>query len=149
MAMISGSFLSGAMTALSAMAVPVLLDTTTHPPQLFHQWVRMFHYGHLILPTLSVATSLLYGYIAASRKACKKPWRTAALAGIATVMMVPFTWVFMSPTNSLLFQLEAASRTMPDVATVEEARRLVVKWSWMHLARSVFPLAGAALNVGY
>ncbi|BCS19169.1 DUF1772 domain-containing protein [Aspergillus puulaauensis] len=168
-AVVSGSFLSGAMITLSTITVPVLLDTTTHPPQLLHQWVRTYHYGHISLPTISIATAILYFYIAACQSSRSKPWRRAALVGVLTVIMVPFTWVCMSPTNDVLFGLQRESQIRGlnqtqiegfgdgnatgagiegDVATLEGVTELVVRWGWMHLVRSLFPLAAAVVGLG-
>lgn len=153
-ALVVGSLLSGAMLSLSLIAVPVLLDTTTQAPQLLHQWVRMYHYGHQALPTMAVGTSLLYAYTAAhieksQRRVQYRPrWQVLALAALATVSMVPFTWLVMVPTNNKLFQLQEASKTDAHIATFEVARDLIVSWSWMHFTRSVMPLVGAVLGAG-
>ncbi|KAM7212993.1 protein of unknown function (DUF1772) domain containing protein [Rhypophila decipiens] len=140
-AIITGSFLSGAMTCLSLIGVPVFLDTTTSAPQLFSQWARMYHYGHQILPTMAVGTFLLYNYTAFKRRN-----KTFALAGVTTLLMLPFTWVFMVPTNNELFRLEGVSKTAPEVKGMAEAKELVVRWAWLHLGRSLFPLVGALLG---
>ncbi|KAL4968752.1 anthrone oxygenase tpcL [Aspergillus stella-maris] len=164
-AVVSGSFLSGAMMTLSTITVPVLLDTTTHPPQLLHQWVRTYHYGHISLPTISAATAVLYFYIAVVQSSKSRPWRKAALVGVLTLVMVPFTWVIMNGTNEVLFGLQRGTEGflvggsngngtgMADAeagagATIEGVRGLVVKWGWMHLVRSLFPLLAAVLGLG-
>lgn len=128
------------------MAIPVLLDTTSEASQLFHQWVRMYHYGHQMLPTLAVATFLLYGYAAFSKRAASnRSWGVLAVAGLTTLSMVPFTWIFMVPTNNTLFRLEVESKGAA-VASWDEAQELVTTWSSLHMARSLFPLAGAVLG---
>ena len=132
--------------SLSLMAVPVLLDTTTQAPQLFHQWVRMYHYGHQVLPTMSVGTLLLYSYVSIIKRN-KKSWIVFALAGATTVSMLPFTWAFMVRTNNELFRLEELSKAEPLVKGIEEAKELVVKWSWLHLTRSLLPLTGAVMGI--
>lgn len=132
--------------SLSLMAIPVFLDTTTQAPQLFHQWVRMYHYGHQVLPTMAVGTFFLYSYIAAKKHRAKRPWAVFALAGVTTLSMVPFTWLFMVPTNNELFRLEGLSKAEPLVKGIVEAKELVVKWSWLHIARSLLPLAGAVMG---
>ncbi|KAE9364960.1 DUF1772-domain-containing protein [Stipitochalara longipes BDJ] len=145
-AVVTGSFLSGAMMSLSLMAVPVLLETTTEAPQLFFQWVRMYHYGHQVLPTMAVGTFLLYSYTCTKRTKAKKPWGFFGLAGLATISMLPFTWFVMVSTNSELFRLEAASKVDPLVMGILGAKQLVVKWSWLHFTRSLMPLVGAILG---
>lgn len=165
------------MITLSTITVPVLLDTTTHPPQLLHQWVRTYHYGHISLPTISIATAIIYFYIAARQLSRKKPWRKAALVGVLTVIMVPFTWVCMAATNDVLFGLQRESQMRDlnqtsyedlgdgtgtgsgtgagsegegegDVATLEDVMELIVRWGWMHLVRSLFPLMAAVVGIG-
>jgi hypothetical protein len=172
--------MKGAMITLSTITVPVLLETSTHPPQLLHQWVRTYHYGHISLPSISIATAILYFYIAACQGARKQPWRKAALVGLLTIVMVPFTWIVMSSTNGMLFGLEAGNRDHSqlfeqganrrglkganasqshgfgdvgvgigvEMATLEGVRGLLVRWQWMHLVRSLFPLMAAVLGVG-
>lgn len=152
-AIITGSLLSGAMLSLSLIAVPVLLDTTTQAPQLLHQWVRMYHYGHQVLPTMAVGASLLYAHTAIGArkehqsKNHKSQWRVLALAAVVTVSMVPFTWLVMVPTNNELFRLQLASNTDVNTITFEATKDLVVSWSRMHLTRSLMPLVGAVLGI--
>jgi Domain of unknown function (DUF1772) len=134
------------MMSLSLMAVPVLLDTTTQAPQLFHQWARMYHYGHQVLPTMAVGTFLLYNYVAVKKRRARKSWGVFVLAGVMTLSMLPFTWIFMVPTNNELFRLEGVSKAEPLVRGIVEAKELVVKWSWLHLTRSLLPLAGAVMG---
>lgn len=132
--------------SLSLIAIPVLLDTTTQAPQLFHQWVRMYHYGHQVLPTMAVATFSLYSYTSIRRRSAKKSWGVFALAGVTTLAMLPFTWLFMVPTNNELFRLEEVSKVEPSGLEVAEAKMLVMRWGWLHFARSLLPLAGALLG---
>ena len=137
---------TGAMTSLSVVAIPVFLDTTTHASQLYHEWARMYHYGHQILPGLAITTLMLYSYAALRNRAKKRPWAAYALAGVVTVSMIPFTWIFMVATNDTLFRLEAEGAT--SVAEgIEKAQELVKLWGWLHLARCLFPLAGAVLGL--
>ena len=133
--------------SLSLMAIPVLLDTTSHAPQLFHQWVRMYHYGHQVLPSLAVGVFFLYGYTSIKKRNTRKPWGTYIVAGLITMSILPFTWIFMVPTNNKLFRLEEVSKVQPMVMNIDEAKKLVVKWSWLHLTRSLLPLVGAIMTV--
>lgn len=129
------------MAALSGIAVPVLLDTTDSAYQLLDQWTRMYHYGHQVLPTMAVATFLLYLY-----SSIKGRHTRLAFAGLTTLTMVPFTWLAMVPTNNELFRLELAGRMEPSVARIEDVRELVVHWSWLHVVRTTFPFLGAVLG---
>jgi hypothetical protein len=137
---------SGAMMSLCLVAVPVFLDTTTEAAQLFVQWARMYHYGHRVLPAMAICTLLLYGYTCTKKRGAKRPWGLFALAGATTVSIIPFTWIFMVPTNNELFRLEAASKAEPLVLEISGAKELVVKWTWLHFTRSLLPLGGAILG---
>ncbi|KAL6232655.1 EthD domain-containing protein [Aspergillus navahoensis] len=147
-AIVTGSFLSGAVITLSTITVPVLPETSTHPPQLRRQWVRTYYYRHISLPSISVVTAILYFYIAACQGARKQPWRKAALGGLLTIM-VPFTWVVMCATNGLLFEFggwerdyrqlieQSAGRSgLAGSNTSQRVRGLLVCWKWMYLIRS-------------
>lgn len=141
----------GAMASLSAFVIPVLLGTNAHDPaHTTRQWALLYIYGRQYLPVLCIATCGLYGSAILSRKKKKnrgdKPSssRRYAFALVSTIAMVPFTWLAMAPTNDILFRLE----TMSGNATVEGSvvRGLAVKWAWLHVVRSIFPLVGAFLG---
>ena len=143
---LSLTYNTGAMMSLSLISVPVFLESTSRSSQLFYQWTRMYHYGHLILPGMAVTTLALYVYAAFSRRTTKQPWIVYALAGIITISMVPFTWIFMVPTNNTLFRLEVENRAA-SLSSIDYAQDLVRHWSWLHLLRSFFPLTGAVLGL--
>ena len=143
------------MTSLSLVAVPVLLDTATSSPQLLRQWSRMYHYGHLIMPSLAGGTLLLHACTALQQRALGKPWVVFACAGGLTIAIAPFTWTVMETTNAELFsRLErvggssskgsAAASSDDDL---KEVKGLVKRWSWLHLTRSMLPFAGTVLAV--
>ncbi|KAK0729558.1 hypothetical protein B0H67DRAFT_2282 [Lasiosphaeris hirsuta] len=136
------------MMSLSAFVVPVLLDTNPDANHMVRQWARLYHYGHIYLPALCIATVGLYGLTAARRRSDKRPqWTRYALAGLSTVAMVPFTWLIMTPTNDTLFRLEAAALAgSAPAAELADVRDLVVHWAWLHATRSLSPLVGAYLG---
>lgn len=131
--------------SLCFVAVPVLLDTATEAAQLLPQWSRMYHYGHQIMPTIAVSTLLLHGYTSFRKHGSNKPWAVFALAGVITVSIAPFTWIFMEPTNNELFRLEAVSKMEPQGLEISGVKELVVKWTWLHFTRSLLPLAGTIM----
>lgn len=138
------------MTSLSIVSVPVLLETATDSPQLLRQWSRMYHYGHLIMPSLAVDTLLLHACTALQLRALGKPWGVFACAGAVTIAIAPFTWTVMEGTNGKLFErLERAGASSKEnaAADLQEVKGLVKHWSWLHLMRSMLPLAGTALAV--
>ncbi|KAF2464731.1 DUF1772-domain-containing protein [Lindgomyces ingoldianus] len=140
-AIITGGFLSGAMMSLCFITVPTILDTATEATHLQKQWARMYHYGHYILPTMAVGTGLLHGYTSLSKSRAQLPWRLFALAGVTVVSIAPFTWIFMLTTNNELFRLGA----QPLVPEMSRVRGLVVKWTWLHFARSLLTLTGTIM----
>ncbi|KAH7325645.1 hypothetical protein B0I35DRAFT_420871 [Stachybotrys elegans] len=144
-ALLSGSFLSGAMACMSIVTVPVLLDTIPTAPQLFQSWARLYHYGHILGPTGALGTLGLWMYAAAQRRAAEKSWRAFALAGVMTISIVPFTIFVMVPTNNELFRLKALGSELGNV-TLANGRNVVTKWAWMHLARSALPLIGTIIG---
>lgn len=131
---------------ISMLEIPVLLDTTTQASQLVYQWVRVYHYGHRIYPTMAITTCLLYGYAAFSKHAENSPWKVFAVAGAMTLSILPFTWIFMLPTNNAIFraQKQTESKRVPNWDT---AHKLVIRWSWLHAARTLLPLTGAILGL--
>lgn len=137
------------MTSLSIVAVPVLLDTATDSPQLLRQWSRMYHYGHLIMPSMAVGTLLLHACSALQLRAMGKPWVIFACAGAVTIAIAPFTWTVMEATNGALFarQKSVGSSKEHAASDLQETKGLVKHWSCLHLMRSMLPLAGTALAV--
>lgn len=132
----------GAMVSISLLAVPTCLDTTLSAAQLCRMWERVFHYGHRALPALALATCGLYMSIARKEKSKRRP---LMIAGLWTVSIMPFTWIFMFPTNDRLFAMVAAGEAQAPSFT--EARGLVVRWCRLHLTRSMFPLIGAVVGL--
>nr|POE56480.1 anthrone oxygenase gedh [Quercus suber] len=137
------------MISLSIIAVPVFLDTGPSPGMLYVQWARMYHYGHMVLPTLSILTATCYGYAAWLVRVQKQKWQLFAVAAVTTILMIPFTLLFMTPTNERLFALEKATRSIEStgqLGSLEEARVLIRRWSGLHIMRSLSPFVGAVLG---
>jgi hypothetical protein len=138
------------MTSLSLIAVPVLLDTNSaQPRRMVHQWARLYHYGHIYMPAVAVATSGLYIYTAMRNLATRghNRWSIYAAAGVVTIAIVPFTWVFMDPTNNTLFELDELPK--PSTHMVDEAavRQLLMKWALLHVFRSFLPMVGSIMGL--
>lgn len=130
---------------ISLLAIPVLLDTTSGPAQLVDQWVSVYHYGHRVLPGISIATCLLYTWAAVRKRKAGRQWRIFAAAGITTLSMLPFTWTIMRPTNNALFaaQIETQSGRVLDW---DAAAGLVTRWTLLHTSRALLPLTGAVIG---
>lgn len=133
--------------SLSLLAIPVFLDTATQPAQLYQEWARMYHYGHRVLPGMALGTSALYAYTAIRKRSSKQKWTMTALTAVITLMMIPFTLLVMVPVNNELFRMAADAQTSTDgFGTFEQAIGLIQRWSILHIIRSCFPLAGAAMG---
>ena len=132
---------------LSVITIPLFLDTNTETAHILTQWVRLYHYGHLLLPSMAITTSLIYAYTITNRRASGKSSISYAIAAGVTVSMIPFTLLVMAPTNNTLFRLNDEIDLKPAVATLGEVRLLVTRWGQMHFIRSCFPLIGAVLGL--
>ncbi|KAG6026292.1 hypothetical protein E4U40_002193 [Claviceps sp. LM458 group G5] len=147
-ALASGVFLSGAMFSISAIMIPTLLDTNTEPAGLTKQWARLYHYGSVMMPSMSVAIAAVYGlaWMQYGQSPSEQGMRCLA-AGALTMAIAPYTWFAMIPTNNALFAMAASG---PDFAGKQDAndkaRGLVMKWVILHSIRSIIPLAGAIVG---
>jgi hypothetical protein len=130
---------TGAMMNISMISVPVFMDTNKTATHMVAQWSRTYDYGHIILPGICIGTCGLYGF---SALRSQKNWRRFAIAGITTLSLVPFTWIVMTPTNNTLFALEAGG----NVSDMELVQGLIVRWTFMHAVRSLFPLIGSIVG---
>lgn len=102
------------------------------------------------MPSLAAGTLLLHACTALQQNALGKPWGIFACAGGVTIAIAPFTWIVMEGVNGELFgRLErvGASKERNASDDLEEVKSLVKRWSWLHLMRSMLPLAGAVLGV--
>ena len=135
--------------SLSLLAVPVILATTPSPTHLVSAWAHMYTLGHQVLPSISVATMFLHFYTSYSYSYKKNSarWKTFAIAGAITVLMLPFTWFIMAPTNTTLFGLDELAKRGAGEAEWDVVRGLVGKWRLMHIVRSCFPLVGSLVGL--
>ncbi|EFR05229.1 hypothetical protein MGYG_08241 [Nannizzia gypsea CBS 118893] len=145
-AVVTGSFLAGAMMNISMLAIPVLIDTTDQPSQLINQWVRVYHYGHRVLPGISIATCGLYAYAAFRKRSAGRPWGVFAAAALTTLTMLPFTWTIIQPIINTLNAAQEACKA-GQVVEWDEALALVTTWTAMHTTRALFPLTGAIIGI--
>nr|ADN06238.1 hypothetical protein [Passalora arachidicola] len=134
------------MMSLFLLTIPVILETTTAPRQLLHQWHRIFYRGHIQGPLISIVTGLLYSYAAYQRSLRGQAWKPFALSAAVTVAMIPFTWVFMAGVNNALFRAVAVTEEGGQ-GDWKEAEGLVRSWGAWNAVRALFPLSGAVLGL--
>jgi noranthrone monooxygenase len=133
--------------SLSLITMPVLLDSPLSSAQLCSVWSKMYMRGRGLLPAMAVMTFAMYWY-ASCRKKSTRSSKALIMAGVMTIAIAPFTWLFLAPTNNKLFALQRENQAMPMLETgLESARRLMTQWSQLHLMRSLLPLFGAAAAI--
>ncbi|KAL6237515.1 hypothetical protein BDW75DRAFT_249002 [Aspergillus navahoensis] len=145
-AVITGSFLSGAMMSVYLLAVPSLFETTRSPDQLVCHWSRIYLNGHIKGPIICLSTTALYGMAAVTKYSAGEDWAVFAAAGAVTISMVPFTLTVMAPTNNALFRLEGDVKK-GYTPVWSEAERLVRRWNRFNATRAFCPLVGAVLGL--
>ncbi|KAG6001229.1 hypothetical protein E4U21_004608 [Claviceps maximensis] len=143
-ALASGCFLSGAMFCISAIMIPTLLDTNTESRSLVAHWARLYHYGSMMMPSMSAAIGVVYGYAATQYKERHRKQRMRCIAaGALTMGIAPFTFWAMAATNNALFAIKDSASDVAASADVNVmARDLVMRWAFLHSIRSFLPLAG-------
>lgn len=127
--------------SLFLLTIPVMLETSTSSSGLLKQWNLIFSKGHRQGPIISLVTGFIHMFAA---------WRSReplfAVAGAATIAMIPYTWIFMRGVNNALF---AASQWSDEVkeTSQEKVRGLVASWSRYNAVRALFPLSGAVIGM--
>ncbi|ROW07772.1 hypothetical protein VMCG_03389 [Cytospora schulzeri] len=136
---------SGGQAMLSILAVPGLLSTTSPVPSqlLAQQWAGIYNRGKVLGPQTAVISLLGYGYLLYDRSRQNRSWGNILGAMGLAVGIVPYTLIVMAPTNQALMNVAKGVSSLGSEA-VEE---LLVKWKWLNLIRSMFPLAGALLGL--
>ncbi|KAI0403084.1 hypothetical protein F4802DRAFT_572999 [Xylaria palmicola] len=144
-AVLSGVFLAGALMNIAILDVPVLLEVKAQTSDIVDHWCRIYEYGSRLYPFLSIAICLLYGFALLGGGKPQRYWGTFLGAATITLAMVPYTWIFMMPTNNKLFQAQALHRSGV-MTSSEEIQALILTWQKLHFVRSLFPLVGALLG---
>ncbi|KAL8908881.1 MAG: hypothetical protein Q9171_005278 [Xanthocarpia ochracea] len=141
----ASSFLAGTLYASSTLAVPAILAGKTNPSLLASQWHSMYQTGMKVGPTLALLGAVNYLYVAwgaYNSTYDTRVWKGFVGAAVGTIGIVPFTLIFMAPTNSALIA-QTAKTTLSEV----DVRGLVEKWAFLNLLRSGIPVVGTALGL--
>jgi hypothetical protein len=139
--------MTGGMNVVSTLTIPLIL--ATKPPNLsllLRQWYFVYNSGHKIGPRLAVTSGLIYWSAAWASRERGRAFALYASSGALTMSMVPFTWLFILDINNAIFaEIEKdRARNPTDIA---HAQHLIAKWRTMNMARTVFPVLGAALGM--
>lgn len=129
---------------LSALAIPGLLSTSSPvgTQLLAQQWAGIYNRGKGLGPQIAVLSLLGYGWLVYDRTSRRQPWTKFAGAAALSMAIVPFTALFMDPTNQALLAVAGGASALGETAV----QALLVKWKGLNLVRSLFPLAGAVLG---
>ncbi|OAQ99827.1 hypothetical protein LLEC1_07644 [Akanthomyces lecanii] len=119
--------------------VPTALATPQCSPTVWH---GLFTRGMALIPKVAASTALCCLYGAYTLRGGRRSMIYLAVAGLV-VSIIPFTVVFMRPTNELLLTL---FRDRP-VTTSVEAAKLIAKRGKLNMVRSLFPFAASILGL--
>jgi Domain of unknown function (DUF1772) len=108
-------------------------------------WRHTLQNGVKVCPPFAVAATITHvfnTYI--NRNSAFDRAKYSAAAAVSTIAIVPFTMIFLAPTNEELFKREQAARgtaTGVELSSLE----LVKKWGRLNLTRAFLPAAGAVV----
>ncbi|CEI65321.1 hypothetical protein FVEN_g6253 [Fusarium venenatum] len=135
---IAGSvWASGFIASLSLAGIPAALQLPA--PSSTIVWHELFNRGFALMPKFAVTTTAAYFYAAYTAQKQGHAWKGLVVGAVSTVSIIPFTILFMKSTNELLFK--AAAGTLE--ASQEDVAKLIGRWGFLNLVRSLIPLAGA------
>ncbi|EJT98332.1 DUF1772-domain-containing protein [Dacryopinax primogenitus] len=148
-AIAGAAFLSGYITTFSVGIPHIALA----PPLLAaRQWEDFYDRGKLSAPFIGLFFSLLFVYISYSLGG---PFTSSlaalyALAGAATVGIIPWTLGTMLPMNTRLQAYAAMKESevqgeKAEKSAQQEVRRLFAAWTILNSVRAMWPALGAAL----
>lgn len=136
-------FLSGAISSISLLTIPVVLIQSSSDSQALQFWKTIFDRGKIQGPVVATVAGVLH---VSSSYLRSGSWRevstTRWLAAGATAAIVPFTLLVMEPlANGAL--VRAATSGVGKAGT----RELIERWRVLNLIRSVLPLVGGVLGL--
>lgn len=130
----------GFIASLSLAGITAALQLSG--PPAVSVWQVLFNRGFALMPKFAGTTAIAYLYAAYTAHQQGRNWKGLAASAALTVSIVPFTIIFMSSTNDLLFKASAGTFD----ASQEDVATLIGRWGVLNLVRSLLPLAGAALG---
>ena len=143
--------------------IPRLLESPT--PLMLTQWSRTYHLGHATVPVTAAVAATSYLWLGLRAGLLPARARLYLTAGALTLGIVPYTMLFMLPTNKKLHALEERGGVLAvaSVATtaavegkgkgaigVEEergAKGLMDWWGVLNLGRAGLLLGGAVCGL--
>lgn len=142
---------AGGNLALSILVVPRLLESPT--PLMLRQWVNSYNLTKVLFPTLGSLPGLAYLFLSWHHhhylSAATAKSRTFLAAGLLCLGVLPYTRVFIVPTNRKILRKAEEMKGMKAVEGVEveeegvgplgeeSAKWLVDHWGMLNLGRGV------------
>lgn len=127
---------------MSLYAVPAALATGPEPQYALRAWTVVYTRGAATGRPLALATFVSLGVVAYRQYQEHKPWKALLFAGTSSLAIIPFTLIFMMPTNNALL---AAARGAVTI-TWTEAQVLIERWKVLNLIRGLIPLTGSLIG---
>lgn len=155
--------IEGNIEALSLNSVPALSQSykqdSVPAGYLTRQWLYTYETGKLQNPSLAVVAGSCFAYLAWSVRSGtalslvvpRNSFRIYAAAALLTYGMIPFTAVFMLPTNNKLMALAEKSTGGKGAnalaANQKEVNELLEQWSVLSGIRGLLPLLGGVVGL--
>lgn len=146
------------MVAHSLVTVPALLlaqsEDGLSDGAILKVWRRLFQRGHAHSPKIALVTSSAFAYLAwcASKTTGNRvPMVLFGTAASLVTGIVPFTILFMRPTNAALLvrasEEETSSNSSGRKPEEKSAEQLLTRWATLGGIRGLLPLAGGILGL--
>lgn len=153
--------IAGNIYALSVVSVPALSKSQKQDSvpagYLARQWKYIFEDGKVQNPGVAAIASASFAYLAWSVRSGtalslivpKNSVRVYSISALLAIGVVPFTMLFMLPTNNrLIAKAEQAAGVKGAVAADDkEVIELLRKWSVLSGIRSLVPLLGGVISL--
>ncbi|CAG8128241.1 unnamed protein product [Penicillium salamii] len=116
-------------------------------------WRRLYEYGHAYGPKLAAVTSTAFGYLAwsarAQRTTCRAPMIMYSAAASLVLAIVPYTIIFIGPTNDRLSARAAGKDELVSTNETSETSddQLLRQWVVLNGIRGLLPFAGGVLGL--
>ncbi|KAL1901248.1 hypothetical protein Cpir12675_000616 [Ceratocystis pirilliformis] len=142
----------------STFITPRLLDAPTDV--MLKQWRNTFESGMRVFRPIFISTSLGFMGLAYALNGRMRS-RMLVASGLLSIAVIPYTYIFMMPTNRELLAIAAQRLDEQGIQKAQEkdnqadyvsaledrARRLVDDWGVLNLGRAALGMASAALGM--
>ncbi|KAI1288852.1 hypothetical protein F5Y03DRAFT_401476 [Xylaria venustula] len=139
---VGSAWISGGIGALTISTIPAILQSGAPTDGLARAWHTQFTRS-LYIPSTAVVMALNYFYLAYRHRSVGREWRGYASGGVANLLLVPFTLVFIAGINSTLIASVKGQNTL----SLGAVKHLIKRWGDLNFYRIFMPLAGAGLGL--